>query len=87
MIRDAESQLGSRVMYVSYGPREQRAHVYRESMLNLEVCLEADGFVTQRATNFGRLIDELRMTTAKKFAAPFIDADCAQWGTTIRKAQ
>jgi hypothetical protein len=66
-------------MYVTPGPRST-PRVYRESMLNLQLCLEADGFTTQRATNFGRLIDELRITTSKKYAAPFIDADCSQWG-------
>jgi hypothetical protein len=43
------------------------------SFLNLELCLRCDAFVGQRASNFARLIDELRMTRVSKYEYPFIE--------------
>jgi len=47
------------------------------SFLNLDVCLEADAFVSQRQANFARLIDELRKTRARKLHQLYLDVDNA----------
>jgi hypothetical protein len=53
---------------------QNMTHNFYMSFLQLHLCLECDGFVGQRQTNFFRLIDELRMTRAQKLWAPVIEA-------------
>lgn len=50
------------------------SHNFYMSFLQLHLCLQCDGFVGQRQTNFFRLIDELRMTRAHKLWAPVVEA-------------
>lgn len=44
-----------------------------ESLLNLELALEADAWVCTLLSNWCQLIDELRMTVAGKASAPFVN--------------
>jgi len=44
-----------------------------QSLLNLELSLEADAWVCTLSSNWCQLIDELRMTVARKASAPFIN--------------
>jgi hypothetical protein len=47
-------------------------HFFRVAMLNIAKCLECDGFVLQRGSNFARIIDQLRLTTARKLTVPIV---------------
>jgi hypothetical protein len=56
----------------SHGPQNFTQN-FLISMLNLEMCLQCDAFVSQRESNFARLIDELRATRVGKYGQPYIE--------------
>jgi hypothetical protein len=86
VINDAKKDLGERLLFVEDSVNNKLPHKGGEdnpltrmenvkmSMLNLHYCLKCDGFVSQRAANFARLVDELRITSAGKLNTPFIEA-------------
>jgi hypothetical protein len=85
VINDAKKDMGERLLVIHDSANNKLPHEGGEdtpltrmenvkmSMLNLHYCLKCDGFVSQRAANFARLIDELRITSAGKLNTPFIE--------------
>jgi hypothetical protein len=93
-LADAKRDFGSRLWVVNESipasalPHEHGGNAsaaskwenFEWSMLNLEICVEADAFVSQRLANFARLVDELRMTRYGRLGQPFIELGKYQFG-------
>jgi hypothetical protein len=74
-VRTAETVTASgRLNRYGIDVTKNMTHNFYMSFLQLHLCLQCDGFVGQRQTNFFRLIDELRMTRARKLWAPVVEA-------------
>jgi hypothetical protein len=52
---------------------QDRFENFMTVFLSIRYCVQCDAFVGQRASNMARLIDELRLTKAGKYLAPFVD--------------
>eukprot|EP00927_Polykrikos_kofoidii_P055076 TRINITY_DN49391_c0_g1_i1.p1 TRINITY_DN49391_c0_g1~~TRINITY_DN49391_c0_g1_i1.p1 ORF type:complete len:794 (+),score=59.18 TRINITY_DN49391_c0_g1_i1:110-2491(+) len=56
-----------------------------QSFLNLELALEAEGWVCTLFSNWCQLIDELRMTVGAKASAPYLNLVHGSWRSSRRR--
>eukprot|EP00927_Polykrikos_kofoidii_P053901 TRINITY_DN48424_c0_g1_i1.p1 TRINITY_DN48424_c0_g1~~TRINITY_DN48424_c0_g1_i1.p1 ORF type:complete len:784 (-),score=62.52 TRINITY_DN48424_c0_g1_i1:114-2465(-) len=61
-------------------------HATLQSFLNLELALEAEGWVCTLFSNWCQLIDELRMTVGAKASAPFVNLVHGAWRSSRRRS-
>lgn len=87
VVSDAKRDLGAQILHVQGTTSNHTLHpgvrpstadekltTFNIMMLNIHLCLQCDGFVSQRGANFARWIDFLRLTRYRKAYAPFIEA-------------